>query len=95
MAVNAGWSYPGCEDGWVKAHNAIRADMGALSVALASCLDDLKKGKALQAWRIANLQAWWAIFTENVHVSTSSRTACHTHCSIHHRMLAHCCSLCV
>lgn len=78
MAISTAWKYLGYENGpWVKAHRAILADMGAFSVALTSCYDDLKKGQPLQAWRISNLQDWWAIFVRNVHVSISC-SACHT-----------------
>jgi len=34
MAPSKAWPYAGSEDGWVKAHNALRADMKDLAAAL-------------------------------------------------------------
>lgn len=67
MGVNASWAFPGTEDGWYKAHDAIRLDLADMSAALETCVKTLESGKSLPPWVIPNLKKWWPTFEEMVH----------------------------
>ena len=51
MRANAVWPYDAQRDGWVMAHNALRADMADLEAALSALDGQLAAGKKLNAWQ--------------------------------------------
>ena len=52
MAPNARWAHAASQDGWVLAHDALRADMGDLQSAVEALLAHAAAGKALTAWQV-------------------------------------------
>jgi hypothetical protein len=52
MAPNASWAHAAHDDGWVRAHDALRADMQDLRAALDTLLAHAAAGKALTAWQV-------------------------------------------
>jgi len=55
LAPNSGWPYAGAEDGWVKAHDALRADMCDLSAALRL----LANAGSYNAWQVCTCVRLW------------------------------------
>lgn len=51
MPANGAWHYAAEQDGWCKAHEALRADMSDLSAALAALVAREAAGKQLTAWQ--------------------------------------------
>jgi hypothetical protein len=51
MAPNAAWPHAARDDGWVLAHDALRADMADLHAAVDALLAHAAAGRALTAWQ--------------------------------------------
>lgn len=67
MGVNPKWSYRAELDGWVKAHEAVRADLADLLSALTAWKNRIEKGQAAAQWEVSNLKEYFSIFEHNVH----------------------------
>ena len=52
MAANAAWPYAACEDGWQKAHDALRTDLADFEAALAALAAQEAAGKPLTPWQV-------------------------------------------
>ena len=52
MAANGAWAFPAKDDGWVRAHDALRLDMTDFGAALAVLAAQDSAGKAITAWQV-------------------------------------------
>lgn len=56
------WNHPKEEDGWMHAHNSIRAEIECMK----GCLENVK-GRDLVAWEKECIKSWWAEHEKHVH----------------------------
>jgi hypothetical protein len=56
LAANASWPFAAHEDGWVKAHDALRLDMADFDAALAVLAAQEAAGQQLTAWQVRGLR---------------------------------------
>ena len=52
MAASAAWPHAAADDGWVRAHDALREDMTGLRAALEALAAHAAAGKPLTAWQV-------------------------------------------
>ena len=52
MAANSAWAFPAKDDGWVRAHDALRLDMTDFGTALAVMTAQESAGKPITAWQV-------------------------------------------
>ena len=52
MAANGGWAHPAKDDGWVRAHDALRLDMKDFETALSVLAAQDSAGKPITAWQV-------------------------------------------
>mmetsp|Transcript_16207 Transcript_16207/g.25903 ORF Transcript_16207/g.25903 Transcript_16207/m.25903 type:complete len:273 (-) Transcript_16207:74-892(-) len=56
------WTYPPSSDGWIWAHNALRAELQQMTLLIAHLGD-----RKLEAWEVHSMRAWWACHELHVH----------------------------
>jgi hypothetical protein len=57
MAPNAAWAHAAADDGWVRAHDALRSDMHDLHAALDTLAAQASADRALTAWQVRTRRA--------------------------------------
>ena len=60
------WNHTVPEDGWTKAHDALRGEIDGFQAALAATSARLA-GKAPSAWEVAAMQRWWKSHAVHIH----------------------------
>jgi hypothetical protein len=53
--------------GWVKAHDAVRADLTDLLSALSAWKERIEKGQAASQWEVSNLKQYFLFFEHAIH----------------------------
>lgn len=67
LARNKDWPFSADEDGWVMAHNTIRKDMKDFEQALATVVQGMKQGAALEDWQASHIAKYFAVMYGFIH----------------------------